>query len=156
MPEGLTPTFGSRFVPCFQGDSFATLFVVDTPPHVLIVDDDDEHALMTARLLRHEGFTVTTWRGAFGASIEARTIQPDVVLLDVEMPALSGDRLAPLLRESTSGQATLIVLHSSRDEADLRAIATETGADGYIPKGTAGPAMAAKLRGWLEARGQGA
>src|SRR5271166_3555378 len=103
------------------------------PIVVLIVDDDDDLASMTSRSLGSHGMQVTTISTSLGASKLARRVRPDVVLLDVELPALTGDALVGLLRQSAP-PGTRIVLYSSHDDGALRAIARRTGADGWISK----------------------
>jgi two-component system OmpR family response regulator len=107
--------------------------VRQAPLVVLLVDDDDELAAMTTRILGAHGIQVTTTSTSLGASNLARRIRPDVVLLDVELPALTGDALVGLLRRSAPS-TTRIVLYSSHDDTSLRAIARRTGADGWVSK----------------------
>jgi two-component system response regulator EvgA len=106
---------------------------VRQPLTVLLVDDDDALASMASRLLASRGIRVTTTSTSFGASNLVRRVRPDVVLLDVELPGLSGDALVALLRRSAA-PGTRIVLYSSHDDDSLRAIAHRTQADGWIGK----------------------
>jgi DNA-binding NarL/FixJ family response regulator len=59
-------------------------------------------------------------------------MKPDLVLLDVLMPGLTGDKITKLIKES--GLATKIVLHSGKENNELRELSKECGADGYIKK----------------------
>jgi two-component system OmpR family response regulator len=103
------------------------------PLVVLFVDDDDELAAMTTRALAPFGIQVTTTSTSLGATNLTRRIRPDVVLLDVEIPALTGDALVALLRRSAP-PTMRIVLYSSHDDSSLRSIAHRTGADGWVNK----------------------
>ncbi len=111
---------------------------------VLIVDDDVEHLELVRRQLESFGFVVRTFDSGLGVTNEAREFGPDVVLLDVNIPALSGDRLVTLLRQSQS--KSRLVLFSSSDRERLRALAREVGADHWIQKGIAPNALADQLR----------
>jgi DNA-binding response OmpR family regulator len=60
--------------------------------------------------------------------------QPDYVLLDVKMPALSGGELAQLLHRKQTLASTAVVLHSSMDAEELKVLARNAGALGSIKK----------------------
>jgi CheY-like chemotaxis protein len=102
---------------------------------VLIVDDDRSHLETTQELLEDEGYDVILQSGPFGATERIMVTRPDVVLLDVNMPALSGEMLLPILRNREQTRDVKILLHSSNDEDALRASAKRLGADGYVCKG---------------------
>lgn len=112
---------------------------------ILVVDDDASHLSLVERSLRLEGFEVTTATGAFGVSALVRRWQPDLVLLDVNIPALSGDRLLEVLRRHAPSE-TKLVLFSACDEAYLRRLAGEVSADGYISKSIASMDLAERIR----------
>lgn len=114
------------------------------PLLVLLVDDDANVAALTERHLGARGMEMRWTATALGACNMARRVRPDIVLLDVEMPALTGDALVQLLRRSTA-PGVRIVLYSSHDDATLRAIARRTGADGWISKSAGGDVLAQYL-----------
>jgi two-component system OmpR family response regulator len=113
---------------------------------VLLVDDDNEQLELLVRLLKFEGFEVETASSPIGVSNIARRFGPDVVLLDVNLPALSGDQLLPLLRRSTGDTQRRFVLFSASDPELLRNLAAKVDADGWIQKGTDSSELARKLR----------
>jgi DNA-binding response OmpR family regulator len=119
--------------------------VTDRPLRVLVVDDDGVQLEMIQRSLRLEGFDVTVTRAAIGVSNIVRTFLPDAVLLDVNIPALTGDRLLAVARRHAPA-ATRFFLFSACDESRLRALANETGADGWMSKSTASAEVAARIR----------
>jgi len=100
---------------------------------VLVVDDDPEQLEMMERQLRSFGVEVRTWNTGIGVTNAVREFGPDVVLLDVNIPALSGDRLVKLLRRSQT--SSRLVLFSSNDQDSLRRLAADVGADDWIQKG---------------------
>lgn len=100
---------------------------------VLVVDDDVELLSLVERLLRSSGLRVTTASASIGVSNLVRRVMPDVVVVDVNIPALSGDALITLVRRHAPPQ-TRFVLYSSCDESELRAIARRIDADGWISK----------------------
>jgi two-component system OmpR family response regulator len=112
---------------------------------VLIVDDDHEQLDMVSRILRLEGFEVATTSEAIGVSNLVRSFEPDVVLLDVEIPALRGDRLLGLARRGAPAH-TKFVLFSAYEPEKLRAIAREVQAHDWISKGDGAFSLGLRLR----------
>lgn len=100
---------------------------------IMIVDDDPRHLQTTRGLLEYAGYDVIEHPRPFGTMEKVIQQRPDLVLLDVNMPALSGDRLCRLLK--ASHRAPAILLHSSNDEDSLRQAMIQCGADGYVCKG---------------------
>ena len=105
------------------------------PFHILAVDDDEAHLISTKEILEAEGYAVTTHEGAFGVTNLVRKLRPHLVLLDVNMPSLSGDRLAALLRNREDTADVPVVFYSSNDEDWLRQAVVQHGVFGYISKG---------------------
>ena len=79
------------------------------------------------------GYEVNVREQALGTSQWIVDHQPDYVLLDVMMPALSGAKLAHFLHQR--GIPAHVILHSSRQSDELEKIAARIGAIGYITKG---------------------
>jgi len=102
---------------------------------VLVVDDDEMHLYTTKELLQDERIEVLTHKNGFGVTNLVRELKPDLVLLDINMPALSGDSLAALLLANGNTSGVPIVFHSSNDEDSLRGLAKTHGVRGYICKG---------------------
>jgi DNA-binding response OmpR family regulator len=112
---------------------------------VLIVDDDQLQLELMERSLRIEGFQVATSSSVFGVSNIMRSFEPDVMLIDVHIPALSGDQLLGLARRNAP-DTTRFVLYSSCDEWRLKSLAKDTNADGWISKSADAAQVAKKLR----------
>ncbi len=101
---------------------------------ILLVDDDLAH-LVSTRGIEAEGYVVFTHSQGFGTTNLVKMIQPDLVLLDVNMPGLSGENLASVLKANSATRQTAVVFYSSNDEDTLRASVKRLGVDGYISKG---------------------
>jgi two-component system, OmpR family, response regulator len=106
---------------------------VSDPFRVLIVDDDADVLSMVARVLRGQNIEVTVSATSLGVSNLIRRSTPDVVLIDVHIPELSGDALVAVARRQAPSH-TRFVLYSSCDEEQLRERAKRVGADGFISK----------------------
>jgi DNA-binding response OmpR family regulator len=112
---------------------------------VMIVDDDALQLELLHRTLSGEGFEVLTCSTPIGATNLICSFGPQIVLMDVNIPALSGDRLLSICRK-WAPEGTRFVLFSSWDESKLRTLAREVGADGWISKSVTGSDLAARLR----------
>jgi DNA-binding response OmpR family regulator len=117
----------------------------ERPLRVFIVDDSAMQLELTARTLRLEGFEVTTASSSFGVTNKVRTFEPDIVLLDVEIPGLSGDRLLEVARKHAP-PGTRFILYSACDESRLRELAREVEADGWISKSVSTQTLVGRLR----------
>jgi CheY-like chemotaxis protein len=118
-------------------------------PRILVIDDDETHLVCTKELLEEEGYDVQIHATAFGATEKVMSGRPDLVLVDVNMPALSGEGLVAVLRRREATRRIPILLHSSNDEDVLREAARRLGIEGYVCKGDPAQlvrAIAAALR----------
>jgi DNA-binding response OmpR family regulator len=111
---------------------------------VLVVDDDPDLLDLVARSLRTHGIEVETHLSALGVPSRIREAMPDVVLIDVNFPSLKGDKVVSLAR-SQAPAGTRFILYSASDEAQLRSLATASGADGYLSKSVQGEELARKI-----------
>lgn len=111
---------------------------------VLVVDDDPLLLEMVQRTLTLDGFVVATVTGPIGVSNLIRSNEPDFVLLDVDLPAVPGERLLEVARRQAP-QRTLFILYSSCDPSKLKALAEKVSADGWISKSTVGVDLARAL-----------
>ncbi len=101
---------------------------------VLVVDDNDIELGVLRIVLEAAGFEVATLDSVFELSIAIKRDRPDVILLDVMMPALGGDRAAAILKQHGFSRDIPVILHSSKSAAELEAIATRAGVQGFVSK----------------------
>jgi two-component system, OmpR family, response regulator len=102
---------------------------------VLIVDDDELYLYTTKELLQDDFIEALTHKSWAGATKRIKELQPDLVLLDLNMPVLSGDKLISIIKPYSDAITTPIVFYSSNDEDNLRELVKTHGAQGYICKG---------------------
>jgi CheY-like chemotaxis protein len=117
---------------------------------ILLIDDDPMILETAKRLLEREGFRVIVYSEGFNATNFAARHEPDLVLMDVNMPFLSGDNLAGLFRRHPSLKHVPIVLFSSNEESQLRTMAAEVGAVGFISKSEMAHGFASRVRRFIE------
>ena len=98
---------------------------------VLVVDDDIVSLEVTRERLERMGLEVAIREQSLGTSRWIIENKPDLVLLDLMMPALTGAELARLLRRHmTKG----VIVHSSLSTDELERVAREVGAIGGLSK----------------------
>jgi len=100
---------------------------------VLIVDDHPSFRASARALLEAEGFDIVG-EAEDGASAlrAAAELDPELVLLDVQLPDQSGFDVARLL--TNGGGGPIVILVSSRDGSDFGPLVAGSGAVGFIPK----------------------
>ena len=111
---------------------------------VLVVDDDPPLRRMLERTLIAEGFEVTLAPDGGAALVAAERSAPDVIVLDVAMPALDG--LAVCRRLRGKGLPTPILMLTARDAVPDRVAGLEAGADDYLVKPFAVQELIARIR----------
>jgi DNA-binding NarL/FixJ family response regulator len=109
---------------------------------LLIVDDDTRFRRFARQLLEGEGFTVVgeAADGA-GALSGVAALRPQVVLLDLQLPDVSGLQVARRIT-SGGGEGPAVVLTSTRDGAAFASLTSDSGAHGFVGKmGLCGAAL---------------
>ena len=105
-----------------------------SPARILVVEDERDIAALVAYHLTREGYRVRTAAGGAEALDAISAERPDLVVLDLMLPGLSGyDVLREIRRRAELSQTPVVVLTARRDEAD-RVTGLELGADDYITK----------------------
>jgi two-component system, OmpR family, response regulator len=100
-------------------------------PRILVVDGDQAVADLTGRVLRRHGFDVIAAHDGVEAIIRWAADDPDLVLLELNLPGRSGFEVCADIRSTSRTPVVMLTTH--RDEEDvLRAF--RVGADDYITK----------------------
>jgi CheY-like chemotaxis protein len=116
---------------------------------VLIFDDSDVVLDISRRFLEEAGYSVATAMTLEDFNRVLEGGQPDLILLDVQMPEVDGDKLSDQLRKERDIKSR-IVLFSTLDDDELRARATSPAIDGFISKNEGLEAMVAYVSHLLE------
>jgi twitching motility two-component system response regulator PilH len=126
-------------------------------PTVLIADDSPTLRRIVSTVLERAGHTVVTAEDGVEAVQGAFRTQPDAVILDVQMPRLSGYVAARLLKDDWQTAEIPVVLLTSLDAASDRYWGAQTGADRFLTKDFEAPelveAIEDVIRAADEARG---
>ena len=116
---------------------------------VLVVEDDEDIALVLQRALRMEGYEVRVAADGEAALDEAMRFHPDLVVLDLGLPKLDGMEVAKRLRGADD---VPILMLTARDALDSRVEGLDAGADDYLVKPFERPELLARLRALLRRR----
>ena len=112
--------------------------------HVLIVDDEPEIADALAWRLEQAGFEVTVVKDGHAALRAVTERQPDLILLDLVLPGMSGIDVLREIRR-TSEDVPVILVSGRSEEAD-RVVALEIGADDFVVKPFSPRELVARVR----------
>jgi len=105
---------------------------VNTGVKVLLVNDNQELAFVTGKLLGASGFqTQICFSGQQCIEISART-QPDVILLDIDMPDIDGYTVCQYIRKQTWGKKPFILALSAHSEKSFIERSYKAGFDRYL------------------------
>lgn len=119
---------------------------------VVIIDDDDFEREFLVELLRTAGgFNVSSMGSVFGLTNHLVNEQVEVVVLDVMMPSIRGDKLAALLRKNPALHHLGVILISSLPETELMQLMVEVRVDAFVSKAN----VRAELPGAVRAAARG-
>jgi two-component system, chemotaxis family, CheB/CheR fusion protein len=122
-----------------------------SPPSLLVADDSADAVETLAMLFEFDGYRVFTALDGESAWALAERERPEVAVLDIGMPRLSGLDLARRLRGTDWGRAMLLVAVTGWGREDDRVAAIGAGFDHHLVKPVDATALAASLDGWLQA-----
>jgi two-component system CheB/CheR fusion protein len=112
-----------------------------TPRRILVVDDNVDSAESLALLLRCFGHDVATASDGRSALAVAATMRPEVVLLDLGMPEMSGYETAKALRRETWARDIVLIAQTGWGMEEDRRRTTESGFDLHLTKPLDGEAL---------------
>ncbi len=118
-------------------------------PTVLVVDDEKILVNLLQRQLRSEGYEVLTALDGLSALSLARRHHPDLAILDISMPGMSGLDLCTRLREDPTLEDLAILFLTQRDRVADRVDGLDSGADDYLPKPFDTTELLARVRALL-------
>lgn len=99
---------------------------------VAIVDDDPSVRRALERLLRASGYQASTFDGGLAFLAVARSLAPACVVVDFQMPGMSGLELHETLRAAGISIPTIVI--TAHDEGDYRQRCADAGVAAYLPK----------------------
>lgn len=121
------------------------------PVTVLVVDDEPVLAEMVSMALRYEGWNITTAGDGSSPIAAARRQRPDVVVLDVMLPDMSGLDVLHKLRSENPGLPVLLL--TAKDAVEDRIAGLTAGGDDYVTKPFSIEEVVLRLRALLRRTG---
>jgi two-component system OmpR family response regulator len=121
------------------------------PINVLVVDDETVLAEMVSMALRYEGWNISTAGDGSAAIAAARAQRPDVVVLDVMLPDMSGLDVLHKLREENPQLPVLLL--TAKDAVEDRIAGLTAGGDDYVTKPFSIEEVVLRLRALLRRTG---
>jgi len=117
------------------------------PGNILIVDDDPLNRRLLTKHLENDGHRTTQFDNGFAALAAIENDQPDLILLDIEMPGLDGIEVLERLKADPGSDHVPVIMISGVDDTDSIVRCIEAGAEDFLPK----PFDPAILRARIEA-----
>ena len=107
---------------------------MNSPAKILVVDDTPKNVKLLADLLTVKGYAVVTATSGREALAKVEAEQPDLVLLDVVMPEMSGYEVCRKIRENPATGVLPIVMVTALDPSEERIKGLQAGADDFLTK----------------------
>ena len=120
------------------------------PPRVLVVEDEHDIAALIKHALERGGDAEVEIAGSGDTALRAAAdIPPDLVILDLNLPVLSGTEVCRILRGRPATAATPIIMLTARTSESDRVAGLDLGADDYMTKPFSLRELAARVRALL-------
>lgn len=104
------------------------------PPVILFADDEEVNRTLIKRRLTRAGYEVITAKNGAEAVEQARTLSPDLVVLDLMMPVMDGQQACRTLKADAATRNVPVIILSARDETEVKVSCLSNGANDYISK----------------------
>ncbi len=121
------------------------------PATILVIDDEPNILNIVSAYLQAEGYTVHTAGDGPGGLRAARTLKPDLLVLDIMLPGMDGIELLQQLRRES--EVYVIMLTAKSEETD-KVIGLSVGADDYLTKPFSPRELVARIKAALRRYGQ--
>ena len=118
----------------------------DAKHRILLVDDEPSIVMIVGKRLEHEGFEVIVATDGEAALTKIREVRPDLIILDVVLPQLTGYEVCAQLKQDPRYQQIPIIMLTAMDAQQDDRYGRECGADAYLAKPVHTPALLEQMR----------
>ncbi len=116
---------------------------------ILVVEDNTELLELLRLSLKEEGFAVATAATGIEALKKVRTIQPDLIILDLVLPELDGFAVGETLRKDHTFATVPIIVLTGLTSEITRYAGIESGANEYVTKPFSRDHLVSRIKHWL-------
>jgi CheY-like chemotaxis protein len=116
---------------------------------ILLVEDNEDNRIIYSTVLRHTGYDVVEALDGVQAIALARSVRPDLILMDISIPEIDGWEATRILRQDAGTRDIPIVALTAHALADDRERATLVGFTSYLAKPIEPRAVVAEVRRWI-------
>ncbi|NVO00788.1 MAG: response regulator transcription factor [Geobacteraceae bacterium] len=110
--------------------------------HIVVIDDCRVTLAIVTDMLEDAGFRVSTAEDSvYSNHLIYSSTPPDLILLDVMLPHMAGDKKARILKSREKSRDIPVLLISSKDEWELALMVEKAGADGFLRKPFSAPQL---------------
>jgi DNA-binding response OmpR family regulator len=121
-------------------------------PRILIADDDAQNADLLGAYLDGTGYETKVVTNGEDTLAAARAWKPDLILLDIMMPKLSGFEVCRRLRADAATRDVAVLMVTALDQATDVETAIESGTDDFVTKPINKTELQLRVRAMLESR----
>ena len=118
---------------------------------VLLVDDSATVLMMERMILASERFQIVTAANGEEAHARARSEQPDLILMDIVMPKMTGIQACRAIKEDPTTSHIPVILVTTRGEAESMEAGYSSGCNDYVTKPVNSAELLGKIRNLLGA-----
>jgi twitching motility two-component system response regulator PilH len=117
-----------------------------TIKNVLVVDDSPTDTHLITEMLKRNGFTVATATNGEDGIIKAKQVKPDLILMDIVMPGMSGFEATRAISKDPETATIPVIICSTKGQETDRAWGMRQGARDYIVKPVVEKLLMDKIR----------
>ena len=128
--------------------------MADRKLRVLFVDDEPGILKMVGKRLEIAGFEVVTAVDGEDALAKSFAVQPDLVVLDLMLPKISGLKVCPQLKQDPRTAQIPVIIFTGKDQDVDQETCRRSGADSYVPKALGADVLISEVRSLLKKAGK--
>ena len=116
---------------------------------LLLVEDNEDNRIIYSTVLRHVGYEVVEALDGLQAIALARSVMPDLILMDISIPEVDGWEATRILRQDPATRDIPIIALTAHALADDRERAQTVGFTSYLAKPVEPRAVVAEVQRWI-------